>query len=497
MTDPADTLSAADSLALLPPPDSTKIGFFQAIGNVRAFRYDLQMRCDSLRYSDLDSIARLYIDPVVWNDGNRQYTADSLLALVRDNAVDRVSLQGNAFIVTQEALSLFDQIKGTEVMAYFDSTAALRRFDALGGATALFFLKEKEEIATVNRVETKMLSAWFNDGDLDRVFYFDSPKNDVFPLAQVKTVDRSLKGFSWRPDEKPQGREDITTLTLRPSEREAYEARPRTTFRQTDRYFPGYMAGVYKAIEEGKMPRQGTQGGTGSGSSGTLIQAPDEVSPADTAGFSPADSVSLGDSLAINASDSLALRDSLAVNPADSPAGRDSVSLGAGAPLTASELRAAEKAARKARRDSLQAARVAAREARWADLDARDALKAAEKQARKDARAKARLEKQLERQRRQDIADEAKLQKYIERYRRRKAREDARAAAKAARKAASQPASSPDTSVQPKDTIDNGTDLEPFSPLHGVGHPEQRGLPKPAFDTKTAESPETPLPGAE
>ena len=34
-------------------------------------------------------------------------------------------------------------------MAYFDTTRTLRRFDALGGATALFFLTENDALATV------------------------------------------------------------------------------------------------------------------------------------------------------------------------------------------------------------------------------------------------------------------------------------------------------------------------------------------------------------
>lgn len=505
-----DTLVAA-------PPDSTGIGFLDAKGDVRAYRQDIQIRCDSLRFNDLDSIARLYINPIVWNEGRRQYSSDSLFALVKSNNVDRVSLQGNAFIITQEDSLLFDQIKATEVMAYFDSTAVLSRFDALGGATALFFLKEKEKIGTVNKVETKMISAWFKDGDIDRIFYFDAPKNDVYPLPQLKSPDRSLRGFEWQPGRRPKSRKDITTLELRPSERTAYARRPRTTFKQTDIYFPGYMQGVYKAIEEAKAHKRAGPP-TSDPSAPTDLFAADSTGGrqsglpagmvADSTFFASAmDSLALADSVGVT--DSLVIKDSLAADSAVAP---DS------------------KAIKKAQRDAARAAAKAAREARWEELDARDAAKAAEKQAKKDAKAKARLARQLERQRKQDISDQKKLEKYIKYYRRRKAREDARAAKKATKatvKTADKPASqSPKTAIYkaeelidttklpeavelavPAETynispqniettktdIQDGTDIKTLSPLHSGGHPERREVAEPTLDSQTTGSSQNPL----
>ena len=236
--------------------DTTKVGFLTAVGNVKLFRKDMQVRCDSLQYCDLDSIARFYIKPIVWNDGNRQYTADSLAVLIKQGGIDRASLMSNAFIITQEDSLYFDQIKGSEVMAYFDTTSALRRFDALGGATAMFFLTENDEIATVNKVESKMLSAILVDGDLDRVYYFDAPKNDAYPIVQLNEKDLRMKDFNWDPDSRPKGRRDITSLEVKPTERDYYESRPRAQFTQTEIYFPGYMKTVYAGIEDARRRKR-------------------------------------------------------------------------------------------------------------------------------------------------------------------------------------------------------------------------------------------------
>ena len=81
------------------------------MGNVRIFRRDIQMRSDSVRFCELDSIARFYKNPIIWNEGRRQYTSDSLFVLIGNNAVDRANLMSNAFIAVEEDSLHYDQIR--------------------------------------------------------------------------------------------------------------------------------------------------------------------------------------------------------------------------------------------------------------------------------------------------------------------------------------------------------------------------------------------------
>ena len=202
---PADSLAVGtDSLAV--NNDSTKVNFITALKNVKIFKSDFQIACDSLEYSGLDSLVRLYQKPLVWNEGRRQYSADSLYAVIRNNSLQKASLMSNAFIIVQEDSLCFDQIRAAEMLAYFDTTGALTRFDALGDANAVFYLQEDSVYATVNKSEAKMLYATFKDGDLDRVYYFDTAKNDGYPVAQMTREERVLKGFNWLPDKRPQER---------------------------------------------------------------------------------------------------------------------------------------------------------------------------------------------------------------------------------------------------------------------------------------------------
>ena len=394
---PRDSLALADSLAV-PAPDTTKVGFLLALGDVRVFRKDMQVRCDSLRYTDLDSIARLYKNPVVWNEGNRQYNADSLFVLIRDGRMERANLISNAFIHTEEAEGLYDQIRSTDVIAYFNDTTALYRFDALGGVNALFYL---EENATVNKVESKMMMATLENGEVQQVYNFDNPRNDVYPSAQLPQADRILKGFNWQPERRPKDKYDVTSMVVKPSERAEYEARPRTAFRQTDIYFPGHMKEVYAALDSVRQRR---------------AQRRD------------AESVSGQDSLELSRLDSLAVAgDSLSVAKSASADGpgpgtlpeakseRDLRDAGGSGDMPPSEM---------SDRELKRALRIARRDARWAELDARDAEKAAKKEARKAERKAKREAKRAARAAKQAAIDAAKLQKYIERYQKQKERHE-------------------------------------------------------------------------
>lgn len=421
----ADSLTvAADSLSA--PKDSTKLNFITAIKNVKMFRKDIQLACDSLVYNDLDSLVRMYEKPFVWNEGNRQYSADSIYAVIKDRAMQKASLMSDAFIIVKEDSLCFDQIRAAEMLAYFDTTGALTRFDALGEANAVFYLQEDSVYATVNKSAAKMLSARFLNGELDKVYYFDAAKNDGYPVAQMTRDERVLKGFDWQIDACPRGKQDITPLSLRPSERSSYSARPRATFEYTDRYYPGYIPGIMKQIREGKVAKANAEA---------------RRKAAAQAKAAAADSLTVaGDSLSV-------AQDSLSLSPADSlgtslpsaadstKAGSDSLSVSADSSFVNAPV-LDPSALKKAQRDSIRAAKIAAREAKWARLDSLDGAKAKAAADKKAAKLRAKKLKQLKALKAREEKENARLEKYKAAYLKQKERDDLKAAAKAAREAA-------------------------------------------------------------
>jgi hypothetical protein len=302
----------------------------------------------------------------------------------------------DAFIITQEDSVSFDQIKSTEMIAYFDSSGTLKRFDALGDVMALFYLKEHDVLATVNKVNSKMLYAILNNGEIERIYYFDASKNDAYPVVQLPKEDKQLKGFEWQPDRRPKSKDDITPLNLRPCQREMYDTRPKTTFDETNTYFPGYMDNVYKTIARNDSLRR--------------VRAVSRREKEDSAKLNALKSA---DSLSLSLKDSTLLSaDSLKTGKIVS----DTTVLDgiqAAADTTVKVL---------SDRQRRRQVRIDARNAKILVLQKRaDDKKAAEKKAR-EIRLRKKIERILQAQRKQDLKDSLRVERYKVRYERRKAR---------------------------------------------------------------------------
>lgn len=414
-----DTIAVADTteaVVEVEQPDTTKIGFLEALRNVRIYKKNMQVVCDSLVYSDLDSLARLFKEPLIWQEKTRQYTSDSISVVISNGVMDKANLMSNAFIAIMEDSTHFNQIKSTEMMAYFDNKGGLKRFDALGGSSALFYIEENEALATVNKTDSKMMSAIFKDGELQRIYYYEAPKNDGYPVVQLSEEEKKLKGFNWQPEKRPADRNAVTPLSLRPTERRSYTARPRAEFRQTDIYYPGYMKDVYRQIAVRDSLR-------------ALREREKELAEANEAEHARLDSLALADSLRHSKpimkpkSDTLSVKDTLKKDT-DKIAALDS--LETPKVLTPKELKQAKKAEKRAAAEAKRKQRIEKKEARWAELDKRDAEKLAAKQEKAKEKERKRKRKFLQETLKQEEDDATALEKYRKQYEKKKARQEAR-----------------------------------------------------------------------
>ena len=437
------TAHLVDTLVVAPPKDTTKIGFLEAQRKVKIFKKDMQIVCDSLLYSDVDSLARLFKEPIIWQEERKQYQSDSVYLVVRDGAIDKASLMANAFIIIEEDTTHYDQIKGTEMLAYFNEDGELSRFDVLGGASALFYIEENEVFATVNKPESKMLSAILKNGEVQKIYYYDEAKNDGYPIVQLPKEERVLKGYNWQPEKRPPDRNAVTPLSLRPSQRRMYDAKPKAKYTQTDIYFPGYMSDVYQQIatrdslkrlreRDRKLAEQRAE------EQARLDSIALAENPILEAPVSKLDSLALPDTLSKDIN-KLPVKDSLSVN-ADTLAVSDSVS----AELPVIDPKEAEKAAKKAEKAKKKAEKQSKREeekkrkqealeAKWAEQDKRDAEKEAEKEAKRLAKERERKRKALEEAAIRAEKEAMMLEEYKKMYREQKVRERQKAVQKASK----------------------------------------------------------------
>ena len=195
---------------LFTTPDSTGKRI-TARRHVRFFRSDLQGVCDTLIYSDADSLISLFHAPVLWS-GTDQITGDHIRIALRNGKADKLHVEHNAFLVSQVDTIHYDQVTGTEMTGLFGDDG-LRSLYVEGNARTVYFAEEMkdgvERIMGVNRADCSRIRVELKDGKIHTVNFLDRPDAVLYPLEKAPPEELRMKGSEWRADERPRDRADI------------------------------------------------------------------------------------------------------------------------------------------------------------------------------------------------------------------------------------------------------------------------------------------------
>jgi lipopolysaccharide export system protein LptA len=207
-----------------------------AFRNVKMFRNDFQMTCDSLFFSSLDSIWKLYHKPVVWDGEKMQVYSDSMKFFMKNNHPEKADYEGNAMIVTpaklNDSICYYNQIKAKNITTRF-SRGRLQTMETFGNTqTIAFSLSE----LSMNKAEASSMKMDFDStGKVRRIGYYESPQGDNNPLFLVRDEDTRLPGFRYNPELRPASGDVVLGRKLRPSLRKQREALQRPSFPITKR----------------------------------------------------------------------------------------------------------------------------------------------------------------------------------------------------------------------------------------------------------------------
>ncbi|TGE14125.1 OstA-like protein [Hymenobacter elongatus] len=228
-----DTLYlAADTLVSVEGrPPLNAAGVLYAYPKVKIFRKDLQGRCDSLTYDRQDSIIYLNKNPVLWSENN-QLTADSMEIRQRRKKIDQIRLYANSFIIGQDTILNFNQVKGRNMVGYFVDSK-LKKVDVLGNAESLYFALEGDTTVTgLNKAVSANMALRFAESKLQTISFLTNPDASFIPPHELKAEDKKLKGFSWRVAERPTRRLVLGkhfALPVKAKPKAKSKAKPKTT----------------------------------------------------------------------------------------------------------------------------------------------------------------------------------------------------------------------------------------------------------------------------
>ena len=197
-----------DTVNLSSARDTSKIRIVNAYHHVKIFKSDLQARADSAFYSSADSIIRCYNNPMVWSQGS-QLSADTILIQLKDSKLDNMLLQHNGLIVSTEGDSIkYNQVKGRLLTGFFKDNQ-LDQMVVDGNAESIFYLVDSTGYTGMNRTISSGIIMSFEDSKMVNIELLKLQKGNYYSMARIPPDSEILKGFMWKPKERPQSKEEI------------------------------------------------------------------------------------------------------------------------------------------------------------------------------------------------------------------------------------------------------------------------------------------------
>lgn len=209
------TAVATDTVAV----DST-FKLIMALRNVRMFRSDAQMVCDSLISRSTDSVIHLYRNPVLWNEEN-QIIADSMHIYNTAGRLTKALFEGHPMTIAEIDTAHYNQVAGKEMIAYFNEKNELYRNDVNGNVQTIYYMQEEDspQITMMAYIESGDMTAYLENRQLKGITYRTNPTYFFYPIDKIpEDRETKLKGFKWEANRRPT-RDSVMTRTIRPTER--------------------------------------------------------------------------------------------------------------------------------------------------------------------------------------------------------------------------------------------------------------------------------------
>ena len=202
-----DTLFAtADSMYVYFDTISNDVQRINAFYNVRFFRNDVQGKCDSLHYILPDSMVYMRTEPVIWAEDS-QLSGDLINIKVKGQAIENLVMYPNAFVIQQDSIKGFNQVKGKEITIYFKNKDIDNMYNK-GNAETIYWLRDDDgSLKGINISQSDEMDIKIKDREMSKIKHYNNIKEILYPEKQLKDDMEYLKGFLWQEDKKPERKE--------------------------------------------------------------------------------------------------------------------------------------------------------------------------------------------------------------------------------------------------------------------------------------------------
>ena len=177
--------------------------------NVRFFKSDMQGKCDTLTYLMSDSTIRMRVAPILWSKDS-QMSADKIDIKTDGENIDFVLQNGNAFIISQDTIEGFNQIKGADIISRFkDGSIHHVNVDGTKAETIYWIRDDDGGLIGIDVSDSETMVIEMKNNSVSKIKGYKKTTETMYPEDDLKESSRYLAGFKWFDEVRPKNRYDI------------------------------------------------------------------------------------------------------------------------------------------------------------------------------------------------------------------------------------------------------------------------------------------------
>lgn len=189
--------------------DSSNDRYFEAYRNVKIFHDSLQAVADSMFYSSVDSVFRLFTNPIVWAQDN-QITGDTMYLFVKNRNPEKLIVFEHAMAISKLNDKYFNQLQGNSIVGLFkNGKIDILKTKGSPAQNVYYAQDEQNRLVGVNQSRADAIHVEFLNDKPNRVLFINDLNGTMFPLNQVNHKEIQVKGFKWLVDLQPKTKFDI------------------------------------------------------------------------------------------------------------------------------------------------------------------------------------------------------------------------------------------------------------------------------------------------
>ena len=177
--------------------------------HVRFFKSDLQGKCDTLTYLMSDSTIRMRVAPILWAEDS-QMSGTDIDIKIKESTVEWVLQKGNAFIISQDTIEGFNQIKGMDITSLFkDGDIHHVNVDGDNAETIYWIRDDDGGLIGIDVSKSETMVIEMKDNGVSRIKGFNGISETMYPEEDLNEDSRYLSGFKWHDEARPKDKDDI------------------------------------------------------------------------------------------------------------------------------------------------------------------------------------------------------------------------------------------------------------------------------------------------